>query len=323
MTMKELATLANVSVSTVSKAFSDAEDVGEDTKKLIFEIAKAQGCYGKFAKKKFHKKIIAVICPELGSSFYTGYVERLQRIIEKNGGIAVVSTDNFNAQAQEELVDYYASHLHVDGIFVISMKSPLKRGYDIPIVSVLGDTDNTVDSVNVDIKQPMFDAVQLLRSLGHSKIAFIGEQLTSSKAELFCKAMKIPDYNSAVIVSNHRFEKAGEEGVVRLIEKKIDCSAIICAYDDIAVGAIKQLKRLGYNVPGDFSVIGIDNINITEYTETALTTIDTQPDEVCMIAWDLMQKKLKNKFYRSNQNITVSGRLIVRETVSRKKADLF
>ena len=58
MTMNELAKLANVSVSTVSKAFSDADDVSEDTKDLVFAIAKEQGCFGKFYKGKYHKKII-------------------------------------------------------------------------------------------------------------------------------------------------------------------------------------------------------------------------------------------------------------------------
>ena len=51
MTMRELAALANVSVSTVSKAFHDAEDVSEETKVHIFEVAKKYGCFGKYYKK--------------------------------------------------------------------------------------------------------------------------------------------------------------------------------------------------------------------------------------------------------------------------------
>lgn len=56
MTMRDLAKLCNVSVSTVSKAFYDADDVSEDTKKLIFDIARENGVYGKFYKGKYHKK---------------------------------------------------------------------------------------------------------------------------------------------------------------------------------------------------------------------------------------------------------------------------
>ena len=69
MTMRELAKLANVSVSTVSKAFHDAEDISEETRNLVFETAKQYGCFGKFYKVKFPKQVIAFICPELGSGF--------------------------------------------------------------------------------------------------------------------------------------------------------------------------------------------------------------------------------------------------------------
>ena len=68
MTMRELARLANVSVSTVSKAFADADDVCRETKEHIFRIARETGCYGKFYKGKYSKKIYAIICSELISN---------------------------------------------------------------------------------------------------------------------------------------------------------------------------------------------------------------------------------------------------------------
>ena len=95
MTMRELAKLANVSVSTVSKAFHDAEDISDKTRKLVFDTAMKHGCFGKFYKGKFHKQIIAIICPEVGSSFYTAYVEQIQRIVEDSNGITLISAGTF------------------------------------------------------------------------------------------------------------------------------------------------------------------------------------------------------------------------------------
>jgi DNA-binding LacI/PurR family transcriptional regulator len=92
MTMRELAKLANVSFSTVSKAFTEAEDVSRETKEYIFKIAKQNGCFGKFYKGKYSKKIIAIITPEIISDYYTIYVEKLRQLIEKNDGIAIIST---------------------------------------------------------------------------------------------------------------------------------------------------------------------------------------------------------------------------------------
>lgn len=317
MTMRELAKLANVSVSTVSKAFHDADDISEETRQMIFRVAREYGCYGKFYKGKFHKQVIAIICPEIGSGFYAAYVERLQRIIRAHNGIALISADEFSEAAQAELLDYYASYLRVDGIVAFSLKKPIKKGYDIPIVSLFSAPDPRIDTVSINLEAPMEESVALLRSLGHEKIAFLGEQLTMAKAAMFRKI--ISDASAPVIQSEFRFEKAGEDAVEQLLARETDCTALICAYDNIALGAIRQLRRRGYRVPEDVSVVGIDNIASSEHVETALTTIDTNPDEVCMLAWDIIQKKQQSKYYRSSQAITITGKLIVRETVDKRK----
>lgn len=321
MTMSELAKMANVSVSTVSKAFKNAEDVSKETREHIFSLARQYGCYGKFYKGKYSKKIIAVICPELVSDFYVAYVERLQQLIEQGGGIAVISAYHFNYSKQEELIEYYASYLQVDGIFVIGLKRPLKRGYDIPVISLFPENRSNTDSVSLDYYSPIFDAVELLKNKGHKQIAFFSEPLTASKAEMFNSAVEsVGSVNGFVVTAEARFEQAGKECVKQLLQRKSECTAIICAYDYIAIGAVKQLKREGYSVPRDFSVIGIDNINFAEHMETSLTTIDTNADEICRICWDLMQKKLNNSFFKSYQCIRLKGRLVLRESVCEARA---
>lgn len=320
MTMRELAELANVSISTVSKAFSDADDVREDTKNRIFEIAKQYGCFGKFYKGKFSKKIIAIICSELISNYYISFVERLQNYIEDNGGIAIISVDHFKAGKQAELIDYYASYLKVDGIIVFNLKTAIKKGYDIPIVSLFGSSSGHFDSVNLDFNAAMTEAFDLLHKFGHRKVAYIGENLTKMRGKLFDSISRnYPDMEAYFYENNNRFEKAGQTGVKQMLEDNKGCTAIFCAYDNIAIGAIKQLKKLGFSVPEDFSVIGADNINTSEFMPSALTTIDSNPDEICAIAWELLEKKQKNKFYSLNKKITIKCRLIIRESVTKVK----
>ena len=237
MTMAQLAKLANVSVSTVSKAFLDAEDVSAETKEKIFSIAKECGCYGKFYKARFHKKIFAIIYPELESSFYADYVRRLQAVIEENGAIVLMSTDNFDASKQAELIDYYASFLKVDGIFVISLKAELKRGYEIPVVSLMSSVENA-DSINADVHHALKEAIDLLKQNGHTEIAFLGEELTQGTAQKFCDICRLPYDCDNVIKSKFRFQKAGQDGAEQLLRKTNKYTAILCAYDDIAYGAI-------------------------------------------------------------------------------------
>ena len=322
MTMRELAKLCNVSVSTVSKAFCEADDVSNETKELIFKIAKEQGCLGIYYNGKYYKKIIAVICPELVSEYYTIFIEELGKLIEANDSICVISYYNFDTDKKCELIEYFASYLKVDGIIVIGAVNELKKGYDVPIVSVLSSSNNFADSVGTDTQSAMKEVVDTLIDYGHKKIAYIGEPLTVTKSAFFEAIMNEKNNQShTVIQSENRFEEAGINGVKQLLKENKDYTAIICAYDRIAFGAIKELKNNGLKVPEDISVIGIDNITSSQYAETSLTTIDTKPSDICSIAWDLLQKKLKNKYYRINQNITVKPRLIIRESIGKAKKD--
>lgn len=317
MTMRELARLANVSVSTVSKAFGDADDVCPETKERIFRIAKEYGCFGKYYKGKFSKKVYAIVCPELISDFYIGFVERLKNVIEENGGIVTVSADNFNDKKQAELIEYFASYLHVDGIVVFGLKSKLKKGYDIPIVSIFSSKDPSVDSVQTDFDVAMHKAVELLAANGHQRVAFIGEKKTSAKADCFCNACRcFPSLSPSVYESTCRFEKAGQEAVEHLFAQDQSPTALVCAYDYIAIGAMKALKERGIPVPDRVSVIGADNIASAEYTEVPLTTIDSMPDEICDAVWDLLLKKQHNKYYHAHRDIIFKATLVIRDSVT-------
>lgn len=316
MTMRELAKLANVSVSTVSKAFGGAADINSKTKERIFEIAREMGCYNKFYKGKYPKNIIAIICPEIISNHYASFVDRLRIQVEKDGNIALVATDNFSKQKQQELIDYFSSYLRVDGIIVFGLSSPLKKDYDTPIVSLFSSIDEKVDSIKTDIHSAMDDAVSLLLKYGHKNIAFLSEPLTEARVEIFKGATRRFNFeNATVIRCEGRFEEAGEDGIDKLINTSPDCTAIICAYDNIAFGAIKRLKTRGLSVPDDISVIGIDNIIMGKYAETSLTTIGVDVENICEKACEILQKKLKNPYFRTYEKIIIKEELILRETI--------
>ena len=319
MTMRELAKAANVSVSTVSKAFHGAKDISRETREHVFEVARALGCYGKFYQGKYDKKVIAVICPELAGEFYSTYTELLQVLIEKSGCICTISTDHFLPETQAQLIEYYSEYLKVDGILVFDLQTKLKKGHTTPIVSLYSNKDTSADCVGIDIKSAIVDAIRLLRDLGHTNIAFLSEKLTTLKARYYHEAAsELLQGEPLIVTSRFRFEKAGEDCVAQLTKYK-DTTALICGSDNVAFGAIKALLSQGLQIPQDVSVIGIDNLPMGIYTSTALTSIDTKPDEVCTIAWELLQKKMESPYYKSPQNISIRSGLIVRESVGKAK----
>lgn len=320
MTMRELARLANVSVSAVSKAFSDAEDIGADTKNHIFNVAKEYGCYNKFFKGKYPKPIIAVIAPEINSAHYSTYIEVLQRIIEQSGAIMQVSSYEFDKERQNELIDYYSNYLKVDGIIVFSMGASDIKEFETPIVSLFSSQNENVEAVGLDLRPAFKNAIKLLKELGHKNIAFASEGLTRGKEKMFCEYYIPKNEKDYIFVSDKRFEQAGTDCAERILASPIPFTAIICAYDDIAVGVIRYLTEKGYNVPKDFSVIGIDNISVSRYLENSLTTLDPRYEELCSAAWSLLQKKMKNRYYKAKEPISFTAELVVRDSVAKAKS---
>lgn len=320
MTMKELAKICNVSVSAVSKAFHDADDISVETKEHIFETAKQNGCFGKYYKGKYNKKIIAVIVPELRSYYYSESLERLKKFIEERDAMCVISVDDFSGTKQAELIEYYASYLKVDGILVLGIKCQLKKGYETPIVAITGDNDTNADVVEVDFYPAMEKAAAKLFECGHRNIAFIGEKLTKVKKEAFLSAANKFSFNSiSVYDSPFRFEDAGVDGIKYLENANATYTALVCAYDNIAFGAIKQLKAQGKAVPNDVSVIGMDNISVDDFTETSLSSIEIFSDAVCIAALDLIDKKMKNKYYRHKEKIIIEAEFVERESITNVK----
>ena len=319
VTMRELARLAGVSISTVSKAFSDAPDIGEETREHIFAVAKEHGCYGKFYKKKYPKRVVAIITSEL-SAYYTDFIRRLKHFIDRNGGIAVVAEDHFDKERQAELIEYFASYLHVDGIIVFDLRTEIKRGFDTPIVSLFTCADGRVDAVLSDYDAAMEALFSRLHELGHRRIAFLGEPLTERKERLFREAAaRHRELEATVIRTEKRFEEAGEDCVGRWIAEQNPSTALVCAYDDMAIGAMKALQLAGYAIPEDVSVIGMDNIRTAAYLDSALSSVDMRTDEICAAAWELLWRKQKNPYYRSNKDIVVEAKYIERASVGKVK----
>jgi len=186
----------------------------------------------------------------------------------------------------------------------------------VPVVAISGDRElSHTDIVRPNHRKAMCSAISHLKELGHRHIAFIGEKLTSKYQRSFAYAMEQYGLtNDLQIITGARFEEAGLCGVEELLAKEKNFTAIVCAYDYIAIGAIKALKNHGLRVPEDVSVIGSDNIPTARHLNKALTTIDQASPAICDMACSLLMKKMQNKYYCAGSTIEIEGSLIVRET---------
>ena len=182
MTLAKIAKIANVAVSTVSKAFSDSPEISKETKEQIIKIAKDTGCFEKYYKPKYNKKLIAVICPEMLGVHYSQMATYLEEKITKRNGTMLLSVSSFSPEKQAELIDYYIKYAHADGIIVIEPISKIKNSTEVPIIQIgLEKATANVHAIYADMGDALSQSINLLLKEGHHNIGFIGEQYTAKE----------------------------------------------------------------------------------------------------------------------------------------------
>ncbi len=320
MMLRTLAKYAGCSVSTVSKAFSHSKEISEELRERIFSIAKELGCYDKYRKDDYPKKVVAVLCPETESSYYTEILSHLHTLIEKRNATMSVSVTDFSAEKEEELMGFYSSNRRADGLIVINGQIEAKQYPPIPVV-YLGKLKGPFgDCVKTDLYSGICEGIYLFKTNGHTRIGFIGEKLTKGKENYFREAMRYYGMSvdeNLIVFSNKRFEEAGHEGIQKLLSLPNPPTAVMCAYDYIAFGGIEEAEKLGVSVPTNLSVIGMDDIRQSAQFKVPLTSVNSQTEESCRIAIEQLFKKIDNPYYCCTQKTETRSKLIHRASVAR------
>ena len=321
MTHREIAKIANVSVSTVSKALSDSKEVNSETAEKIKRIALEVGYFKEKSKRKMEYKkgknpVVAVLCPEIISIAYSIMVTWIKEYVERRGGRISVYIYDFSDDKISHGIDSIILSDEADGIVVIGGK--VDGIPDLPMVHIGETDDDRFDSVFHDSGAVMSTAVEYLQKLGHKKIGYVGEMLTLSQFAEFQSALKkhgLPFCRDWCYIIQKRFEEIGYEAAENFAAQNNRPTALVCAYDEVALAMIYRLGKLGVSVPGDVSVIGKNDIPFAAYSAKPLTTIHMDYEKQCRICVDL----LFDKIYGSESHvrkIEIKHELIVRETTA-------
>ena len=315
MTLSKLARLANVAVSTASKAFSMSDDINEQTREEIFRVARENGCFKKFFNAKYPKFVIALICPEVDSRHYSELCRYLQQRLQTRGCEICISSTEFSAAVTADMIEYYEKYSSVDAIILIDPPATVLPPHETPIISLGSRAHNADVTLCLDYMTALKSALTDFKAAGISHIGFIGEPRTVTKLSAFKSAVSEiygfteEKYRS---VSDLRFEKGGCAAARALYSRGALPEAIICAYDDMALGAMRFFHDNGISVPDDIKVIGMDNILHSEYFVPSLSTIDYMNEEIAKTATESVFELLDGKTPAEIHNF--SARLITRES---------
>ncbi len=287
ITIKDVAKMANVSVSTVSRVLNNAIDVNPNTRARILEIISKFEYKPNPAAKALVNKIcryVAVVVPNIYHSSISKIVQSIMNVCHENN-FDVLLFDFCNNGVKERRFLQTLDDKLIDGIILITSTGEdsdiIQLASKLPTVAIERCVkSDIVDSVVCDEKKGMNLLVEHLTSYGHKKIAYINglKESASAKRRLqaFLEATKRHDLliNPDYIVNSPWSLTGGRDVFTRLMKDGCDATAVICASDQIALGAIGAAYQLKINVPEQMSVVGFDNFEAGQVSVPPLTTLD-------------------------------------------------
>lgn len=287
MTMKQIANLAGISITTVSKIINGRDErisneTRERVRKIIAEYDYKPNTLAKGLKGK-KTNTIGFILPDISNPFFPEIARGIEDFA-KSLDFAVVfcNTDN-DVRREKECVSFLKSKM-VDGlIFTRSLRNSSFEKYmegNIPIVVVDRGVDiesNGIGKVFIDTYSAIFDATMLLLDRGCQRIGFISAMHGSvaDRYEGYCSALRArgitPD--SEMVYGGDYSPETGYEGTNVLMSRK-QLDGIVCGNDLIATGVMEAIQEKGLSIPNDVKIVGLDNIYFSKYLSPPLTTVE-------------------------------------------------
>jgi len=333
MTLKQLAMEANVSTSTVSKALNNSPDISEETKKFILDLAERNGYRKKYRKKSaakpgFSGPKIGLIYSDVISRYYSRLIQAYSEKVSSMGGILIACDAQFSNERVTMLCNFLDQQCQVDGIVSImgscdlsampKTRAPLLCNVGVKAMPSLLNGDYAFDYICLNAKTGMTQAIEYLVRNGHRDIAYIGETHSNNRRILFEDIMGqlgIPIRDGFIRVTNLRFEEAGYRMMREMLQEGLRPTAVLCGYDDIAVGAAKAIMEAGLRVPEDISLIGYDDTRQRIYNQKMISSISSFIDDQVSIGMAMLMKRISSTTSNAVQNVSLQTAFMPYETV--------
>ena len=327
MTIKEIARLAEVSTSTVSRVLNDSgyvkQEVRERVEKIIDDTGYLPSDTAKDLKKK-NTKLIGVIIPKLSSRTIGLVAEGITKVLDENGYSSILANTGLDFKKEIEFIKIFKQK-RVDGIIFVATniaEEHVKLLKKMKIPTVFIGQDSSSHDFSCIIHNDYGATVEMTNYLvknGHRKIGFIGvdeidRAVGYQRRRGYEDALK--EYGIDAdrnLISIGNFEISSVDASMRKLMKEKP-TAILAVTDNLAVGAINYLLKNGYRVPEDVSVVGEGDSGIAEIYNPGLTTIKYQYLESGEESARVLMRILKTD---KSEKIVMNYRLVERESASK------
>jgi len=332
VTIKDIAKILNISISTVSRALRDTYDVNSDTKEKILSLASELHYvpnYNAMGLAKGTNHTIGIILPFITNYYFSTVITGIQELAYDNNYNIVLFVTNDSSEKELEIIQNLAVS-RVDGLLVCvasdsnsftHFQDIINRGTPIVFFDKVAN-DIKTSKVMQDDFNGAFEAVEHLIKSGYRKIAHIAGSkrltLTQRRLQGYLAALKKYGLTSRDewIIHSGFSQQDGENDMYALLECGHRPDAIFAVNDRKALGAIIALKNKNIPIGKKMGVIGFTNDPLSSIISPSLTTVAEPAFEIGKRSCELLLKHLTKKHF-CPEEVILPGKLIVRESTQR------
>lgn len=330
-TIRDVARLAGVSIATVSHVINGTQYVSPELETRVHEAIEALDYRpNRLAAALSTRKIplLALVVPDISNPFWSSVARAVQDATDAdNYSVIVCSTDGVFEREERFLKSlsgwvsgllihpYHVSHKHVS--------QHMRPSMPVVILGELADTDllspqwDQVGGSNTSAAQA---AVKHLIDLGHERIAFIqgppGTPTSIARLKGVYKEFEAAglDVSEDLLAHGDYTYEGGRRAMRDLLERGTPPTAVFCANDLSALGALQTAQQLGSKVPADISIVGFDDITQAASTSPPLTTVKQSPSELGATGARLLLEQIGGR--TEAKQISLEFSLVIRESTA-------
>ncbi|WP_419998163.1 LacI family DNA-binding transcriptional regulator [Streptomyces boninensis] len=288
--LADVASQAGVSAATVSRVLNGKPGVSAATRQSVLAALDVLGYDRPVRLRRRSAGLIGLLVPELENPIFPAFAQVIGETLTRHGFTPVLATQSPGGATEDELTEMLVDH-RVDGIIFISglhadttadmSRYERLRGRGVPFVMINGfSAEVSAPFISPDEQQAMKVALTHLVSLGHHRIGLaLGPERfvpVQRKTEGFLAAaaelLDLTAGQARELIQHSLYSlEGGQAAATALLDR--DCTAIVCASDMMALGAIRAARGRGLRIPGDVSVVGYDDSPLVAFTDPPLTTV--------------------------------------------------
>lgn len=287
-TIYQVSEAAGVSLATVSRVMNGNAKVSERTRKKVEDAMASLGYQPNAIAQSLasnRTNSVGLLVSELHGSYFGDLMSTVEHVLKQNGKHVIITAGHVDEKREHEAIEFLKSRrcdaliLHAEAVSDEYLKTLVDS--KIPVVVINRKVEELDENCFVvDNERGGYMATKAAIDVGHKKIAYISGPLFKKDASDRLAGHKRAlqeaglTFDETSVFEGDFHESSGQEGMQHLQKAFPHFTALVCANDEMASGAMTAAREAGFDIPSQLSIIGFDNVLFSRYLYPKLTTIN-------------------------------------------------